>query len=396
MKISKSRPLHWLYLAAFSLQALLGLCGRLFARRKGRRPVILYGHKLNGNLLGLYTHLEFAAGECFAPVFLTMDRAYHRELAAAGIDSCWACSPRCAALLARAAALVSDHGLHSLQPLHLHYRRAGLRLFDVWHGIPFKGFDADDFRVQHHYDEVWVASELNRKLYVERFGFKPECVAVTGYARTDKLLPPELKTREARDVLGLAPTGKLILFAPTWAQDTQGRSIFPFGHSAAEFLNALSLLGRRHQATFALRTHLNSDDAGGADYPNIIRLPSSSHPDTEGILLASDLMICDWSSIAFDYLLLDRPTFFLDVPPPFRKGFSLGPEYRFGEVVQDLPALLESLESCLLQPEQYWQAHRERHQRIKQEVYGEAADGKAAERCVKRLQHHVFNCESSR
>ena len=28
-------------------------------------------------------------------------------------------------------------------------------------------------------------------------------------------------------------------------------------------------------------------------------------------------------SIAFDYLLLDRPTLFLDIPAPFKKGFSL-------------------------------------------------------------------------
>src|SRR3546814_12602991 len=82
------------------------------------------------------------------PVFVTMDPAYHRTLKAAGIRSQWACGIDCAVLLSQAAALISDHGLHALQPLHSMYRRADLLFFDVWHGIPFKGFDADDFRFQ--------------------------------------------------------------------------------------------------------------------------------------------------------------------------------------------------------------------------------------------------------
>ncbi|HEX4870407.1 MAG TPA: CDP-glycerol glycerophosphotransferase family protein, partial [Moraxellaceae bacterium] len=361
MKIDKHDPGHWLSLIAFLAQALLGLAWRPFRRRAVVAPVILYGHKLNGNLLALYEHLQQARGDRFTPVFLTMDRRYQQALARAGINSQWACAPGCSALLAGAAALVSDHGLHSLQPLRARYRRAGLYFFDVWHGIPFKGFDADDFRTQHGYDETWVASDLNRELYTSRFGFAPDRVVATGYARTDRLLRGNADAAAARTRLGLPATGTLILFAPTWAQDTQGRSIYPFGHDEAAFLGALSRLGQRHDATFVLRTHLNTGDSAGADYPNVLRLPGSTHPDTEAILLVADMMICDWSSIAFDYLLLDRPTFFLDVPPPFRKGFSLGPEYRFGEKVKDLDALLGGLERCLADPARYWRDHGDDH-----------------------------------
>lgn len=395
MKIRKSEPTHWIYLALFFLQSLLGLGIRSLPKRKGCRPVILYGHKLNGNLLAFYSYLTAARDEALMPVFLTMDLNYHRKLKDAGINSCWACSASCAALLGHAAALVSDHGLHSLQPLRPLYRRMGLYFFDVWHGIPFKGFDADDFQVQRRYDEAWVASDLNRRLYLEQFGFEPKKVAVTGYARTDKLVQPTPSLMEVRRKLGLPLTGNLILFAPTWAQDVEGRSIFPFGHSEDEFLNALSGLGQRHQATIVLRSHLNSAEGANTNYHNIIRLPSSTHPDTEEILLACDVMICDWSSIAFDYLLLDRPTFFLDVPPPFRKGFSLGPEYRFGEIVGDLTSLISSIDQSLSQPDQYWIRNRERHERIKNEVYGGMADGCAAKRYFARLKFHVFNYESS-
>lgn len=396
MKIDKSRPLHWLFLVAFTIQALLGLLLRRALRPRGRNLLILYGHKLNGNLLALHDHLRAACQERLEPVFLTMDLAYHRELSAAGIRSQWACAPSCCLLLGRAAALVSDHGLHSLQPLRARYRAAGLFFFDVWHGIPFKGFDAEDFRTQHGYDETWVASELNRRLYIDRFGFAAERVAVTGYARTDRLLQPPATAAVLRKRLGLPAEGRLILFAPTWAQDTAGRSLYPFGQSEADFLAALSSLGQRHGATCILRTHLNTGDAGGHAYPNVVRLPGSSHPDTESILLVSDIMICDWSSIAFDYLLLNRPTLFLEVPPPFRKGFSLGPEYRFGAIIPDFESLMARLEECLLSPERYRAEFGERHRQVREQVYGRWADGHAAERCVERIDHHLLSRGSSR
>ncbi|MGP9824281.1 CDP-glycerol--glycerophosphate glycerophosphotransferase [Ectopseudomonas khazarica] len=385
MKIDKRRPSHWFQLMAFALQALLGLPLRTITQRTA---VVLYGHKLNGNLLALYR-------QCPQAIFLSMDLRYCRELEAQGIRCQWACNFGAARLMARATALVSDHGLHSLEMLLSAYRRSGLKCFDVWHGIPFKGFDEDDFHLQHRYDETWVASELHRSLYIERYGFTRQQAVVTGYARTDALINPGQNAASLRQELGLPPQGRLILFAPTWAQDTRERNLFPFGHEPKDFLDALAALARRYQATVLLRTHLNSGDQLGSDYPDIICMPSSQWPNAESILQVSDMLICDWSSIAFDYLLLDRPTFFLDVPAPFRKGFSLGPEYRFGAVVGSLPQLLQALESALLASETYWQEYADKHRRVRQEVYGSWADGHATQRCLKRLRSHIGTTDES-
>lgn len=379
MKINKRRPSHWFYLFAFAAQSAIGLLLRRFTSKS---VVILYGHKLNGNLLAIYR-------ECPSAVFLSMDPAYCRQLKRQGIRYQWACSFGASSLLARAQAVISDHGLHSLEVLLPAYRRTGLKFFDVWHGIPYKGFDADDFRLQHQYDETWVASPLNRQLYIERFGFADDKIAVTGYARTDILVRPQRSNIEIRQEMGLPLTGPLILFAPTWAQDEQGRNLFPFGHSDKEFLSELSLLAHKYDANILLRTHLNSSAEDMTSHPNVLSLPSSQWPDTESILQISDILICDWSSISFDYLLLDRPTFFLDVPAPFRKGFSLGPEYRFGCIVTSLSELLTQLESTLRVSMGYQEKHKERHQLIRQQVYGDYADGLATQRCLERLKRHL-------
>src|SRR3546814_3640481 len=89
------------------------------------------------------------------------------------------------------------------------------------------------------------------------------------------------------------------------------------------------------------------------DFPGVVAFPGDLYPNTEEILQISDALICDWSSIAFDYLLLDRPTYFLDVPPPFRKGLALGANYRFGPVVLGLEQLVAQLESWLKRSEEH-------------------------------------------
>lgn len=387
--------MHWLQLGLFFTQSCLGLLSRALGMKSGSDRVLLYGHKLNGNLLALYKYLENRTETGIVPVFLTMDRTYERRLRSEGVRSAWVGGTGGAKLLAGAAALVSDHGLHALQPLQQLYRHFGLRFFDVGHGIPFKGFDADDYKSQHRYDETWVASDLNRELHVQRFGFDPDRVVATGYARTDRLVTKAEDDANLRAMLGLPPTGALILFAPTWKQDAVKRSLYPFGSSEYEFLGALSVLAAKYGASVVLRSHLNSGDVVGQGCLNVYSLPSARYPDAEAVLLACDMLICDWSSIAFDYLLLDKPAFFLDVEPPFRKGFSLGPQYRYGSIVPDLSALLAALEQCLVDRDHYWQVHGPMHGSVKERVYGGLADGRSAARCVQRLMASISSAAAT-
>lgn len=397
MKIDRRNPWHWLCLLAFGLNVACAMLLRPLFHRRGSGRVLLYGHKLAGNLLGIHRHVQRhpPAGLRFA--FLTMDPAYHRRLRGQGVRSVLAVSPSAIPWLAMADAVVSDHGLHAMQAM---LGTTNLKFFDVWHGIPFKGFDADDFRVQRRYDEAWVASPLLASMYVERFGFSPQRVKATGYARTDRLVAPgEVDRGEVAARLGLpADAGRIVLFAPTWKQDDQARSLFPFGTGEAAFCAALSALAVRHGATIVFRTHLNSGVNAGATgpWPRLASLPYAVFPDTEEVLLASDILVCDWSSIAFDFLLLDRPTIFLDVEVPFAKGLSLDAGYRFGALARDMDGMLALLDRYLREPARYDEDCGARAAETKQRVYGGFADGRSAERCLARLEGALATGGSSR
>jgi CDP-glycerol glycerophosphotransferase len=108
-------------------------------------------------------------------------------------------------------------------------------------------------------------------------------------------------------------------------------------------------------------------------------------PDTEGLLQETDVLICDWSSIAFDYLALNRPAIFVDVKSPYRNGFSLGPEYRYGDVVQDMASLRQQLAAMLDDPADYHARRGPIHADITAQVYGSHTDGQAARVQLKRL-----------
>jgi len=196
MKIDKTKPSHWLLLGLFTINVVIAMLWRPFygRSRKKTTTVVLYGHKLNSNLLAIYRFLRATHREAIEPVFLTMDLAYYRRLRANGDSACLAIAPACASVLARADAVISDHGLHSLQIM---LGRSNIRFFDVWHGIPFKGFDAEDFRIQHRYDETWVPSPLLADLYTQRFGFAPEQVKIPAMHARMHWLPARIRWRNS-------------------------------------------------------------------------------------------------------------------------------------------------------------------------------------------------------
>jgi CDP-glycerol glycerophosphotransferase (TagB/SpsB family) len=382
MKINKSDPAHWLYLIIFTANTCMALLFRLICKPSHKDTVILYGHKLNGNLKSLYDYAEKTSpGNTL--FFLTMDPAYYQILKQQDKQVLCGLYPLHMLKLASAHALVCDHGLHSLI---LFLKFSNMKFIDVWHGLPFKGFDKHDFTPQRQFDEVWVTSTLIKQLYINQFGFPPDIIKITGYARTDLLINQNSDANKIKTSVGIPDNSrKIILFAPTWQQDQENRNIFPFGISETDFLQAMDSFCEQHHALCLLRKHLNSPTSGIDNYKHIYNASSQQFPDTEEILLISDILICDWSSIAFDYLLLNRPTLFLDVEPPFKKGFSLDRGYRFGQVVTSMEAMLEYLGIFIANPDIYAEKYSGKHETVKNALYEGNADGHVSERCFKRL-----------
>ena len=183
------------------------------------------------------------------------------------------------------------------------------KYIQLWHGdrgLKKILLDLDPTALERHpdwkYMDIGVSgSEFGSRVYMRSaFGYKGELMEV-GYPKNDLLManPREIREKVYR-TLKLPEDTKFILYAPTFRDQTIGGAISA-NFSAEALLAALEessgekwmILNRGHILNSAVKS-----DAG---------IDVSRYPDVSELLLVCDMMITDYSSIAGDYLLMNRP-----------------------------------------------------------------------------------------
>jgi CDP-glycerol glycerophosphotransferase len=120
----------------------------------------------------------------------------------------------------------------------------------------------------------------------------------TGYPRNDVLAAagPDDVAR-ARQSVGLEEGDVAVLYAPTHREyETDGSELLDVDALAARLGPEHVVLARQHYL----------EDAALAAGAGRIR-DVSAHPSVEELCLAADVLVTDYSSIMFDYAVLDRP-----------------------------------------------------------------------------------------
>lgn len=209
-------------------------------------------------------------------------------------------------------------------PLRL-AKRPETTYIQTWHGSALKrmGFDEPAHRMlseqeQRSYqqaldrfDHFVVRSEHDVRTLARAYRIPEEKLLRTGYPRNDALvrvregapLPPE--ARRTAERLGIEPGRRVLLYAPTFRAHPDGRVrdfAFPFDVEdfAARFGDDCTLLVRAH---YLNRLTLPPSVAGRV-------IDVSAEPDITPLMLLADALITDYSSVMFDYALLQRPIVF--------------------------------------------------------------------------------------
>jgi CDP-glycerol glycerophosphotransferase (TagB/SpsB family)/glycosyltransferase involved in cell wall biosynthesis len=125
-----------------------------------------------------------------------------------------------------------------------------------------------------------------------------------GYPRNDQLVhaTPD-DQRRIREKLGISGPGPVVLYAPTF-RDYQ--KTFSPELDLRALVDAIGPDGVLLMRAHYFNDGAESDPLGGAGADTRI-LDVSDHPSTEELCIASDALLTDYSSIMFDYALLDRP-----------------------------------------------------------------------------------------
>lgn len=388
MKIDKQNPIHWIILFVTTINILITLPIRLTWKPK-KRVIIFYGHKFHSNLKYFFEYIQKNYSEEYTTYFITMDYSYYKTIKNE-VPALFSINPIHMIKSSIATAFITDHGLHMFK---IYQNLSNIKFIDLWHGIPFQGANEADYGHLHNHDLTFVTSNKLREIYIKKFGFQPEKVKVTGYARTDPLINHSFDITQLKNKYGIPDSYKyIVLLAPTWQQNDLGKSVLPFNTESDKFFGDLDKLGTELNTLFIFRTHLNTkEDFHFERYKNIKYLSLGDYPLTSEILYLSDLLISDWSSISFDYLVLKRPTIFLDIPCPFVKGYTFTPDYRFGEIVSNFPEMKEALTKYIKSPSSFKKKYSGKMSTIFMELYGNNADGKAANRYFIELEKLLYN-----
>ncbi|WP_028660286.1 bifunctional glycosyltransferase/CDP-glycerol:glycerophosphate glycerophosphotransferase [Nocardioides insulae] len=203
-------------------------------------------------------------------------------------------------------------------------KQAGQVVIQTYHGHPFKSMGLHRWRVmsvpswivaeglaaRSQWDYLVAPSPLAAQLYQENFPIEGLETLQIGHPRNDALLAPQASSvrQRVRRQLGVPDDVKLLLYAPTWRDNTASD---PWKSKMVEFLDphefaeslgdGYRLLLRGHPAHQRHR-YRAGHSAGVID--------ATDYPEINDLILASDAGVFDYSSIRFDYGVTGKPMIF--------------------------------------------------------------------------------------
>ncbi|MGW1073204.1 bifunctional glycosyltransferase/CDP-glycerol:glycerophosphate glycerophosphotransferase [Streptomyces sp. NPDC002537] len=291
--------------------------------------------------------------------------------------------------VARARYWVDTHGF----PM-AYGKRPGTRYLQTWHGQAFKhmGFDVPALRLasperrrRHReivarWDALIAPSEEFEKTFVRANGYTGELIR-TGLPRNDPLVrrhEPEQRARAAatRERLQIPEGRKVLLYAPTFRDGARGS-----GESVRVDLAAL-VRRTRDAWTIVVRPHYYERFTVPRELGHAVR-DGREFTDVNDLLLASDALLTDYSSVMFDYANLERPILFYADDYADYRSLGRGTYYELAEIapgpvlgtVDALAAALADLDAV----RQEWAGAYERFRRR----FNPYEDGRAGANVVK-------------
>ncbi|HGF7163127.1 CDP-glycerol glycerophosphotransferase family protein [Enterococcus sp. FR202] len=199
---------------------------------------------------------------------------------------------------------ISNTSIEKLVP----YKSKKIFYLNTWHGIPLKKIGKDETHVsslvkkwytQVQFDLLTVCGDYDDEIFKTVFPSSPNHIK-TGLPRNLLLVQKKDRQAEIRKSFiekhGLKEEVRLVLYAPTFREFKSSKVNHIFNGDILPDLDSDTVL--------LLRTHYF--EKINLERENVINV---SDEDLDELLLSTDCLISDYSSMMFDFYLLDKPIY---------------------------------------------------------------------------------------
>ncbi|OHD38259.1 MAG: hypothetical protein A2015_15065 [Spirochaetes bacterium GWF1_31_7] len=274
------------------------------------------------------------------------------------------------------------------QPLPRFIKKKYNQIFlQTWHGTPLKKIGGDvhyeDIEkvkaVTHNWNYLISQNSYSTEILKRAFFFKKEVIE-EGYPKNDRFLKwDKTKIHEIKKSLKIPFDKKIILYAPTWRDDSRNdfKLQLDLKDIKTKIGNDWVIILRLHSVLSSKLTSKDIDNQNVFDY--------SSYDFGEELMAISDVMITDYSSIMFDYSVLTKPIIFYaydltDYGDKLRGMYLDYHETVPGPVVQNQSDLISEIKNL----SSYWNRYKDKYTNFRAKfVYKD--DGESTDRVVNRV-----------
>lgn len=243
--------------------------------------------------------------------------------------------------------------------------RRARRAIQLFHGVSFKG---KMYRPPiRRFTDLFLIGEDMRRRFIEKGLYEEGDPALhrVGMPKLDAFIDGSLDREAILREIGLdgeALARPVVLYAPTWRPES---SLYSYG------IELMKRTAEREGWTLLVKLHDWVWDPATNPIDWAKTIPMLEGPCVRFVrgfnivpyMFVADLLISDASSVANEYLLLDRPILWIDVPQliaKYEKTIDLeGWGRRTGRIVASNEELCEAIEDGLARPGEFGEVRRE-------------------------------------
>ena len=227
-------------------------------------------------------------------------------------------------------------------------------------------------QVYDRFDHVVVGSEKMAAIFRESFGLDDDRMLRTGIPRTDfyfEEVSEAVASQELKQTLPLIGEKKVILYAPTFRDEAL---------DSAEIMLDVDRLYEEFASEYVLLLRLHPSIQGKFlnQYPEFV-IDVSDYPNIHHLLVVTDVLVTDYSSIPFEFSLMGRPMIFFAYDlEEYEEARGFWEDYEAlvpGPVVKDTESIVNVIKDNLFDYERI---------QIFAEEWNEYSDGASSKRLI--------------